>query len=42
MFSSYLELVPSYFEPDKDCRSYLEREKVDPSYLETKKCRSQL
>ena len=30
MFSSYLEvekLVPSYFEPDKHCCSYLEREK---------------
>ena len=35
-------LVPSYFEPDKHCRSYLEREKVDPCYLETKKCSSQL
>ena len=31
MFPSYLEvekkLVPSYFEPDKHCCSYLEREK---------------
>ena len=31
MFPSYLELektmVPSYFEPDKHCYSYLEREK---------------
>ena len=30
MFLSYLEvkkLVPSYFEPDKHCCSYLEREK---------------
>ena len=30
MFASYLEvenLVPSYFEPDKHCCSYLEREK---------------
>ena len=30
MFPSYLKckkLVPSYFEPDKHCRSYLEREK---------------
>ena len=30
MFVSYLEwkkLVPSYFEPDKHCCSYLEREK---------------
>ena len=36
------KLVPSYFEPDKHCCSYLEREKVDPYYLETKKCSSQL
>ena len=37
------KLVPSYFEPDKHCCSYLEREKkVDPCYLETKKCSSQL
>ena len=34
--------VPSYFEPNKHCCSYLEREKVDPCYLETKKCSSQL
>ena len=30
MFRSYLEvekMVPSYFEPDKHCCSYLEREK---------------
>ena len=33
-------LFPSYFEPDKHCCSYLEREKVDPCYLETKKCSS--
>ena len=36
------KLVPSYFEPDKHCCSYLEREKMDPCYLETKKCSSQL
>ena len=36
------KLVPSYFEPDKHCCSYLERGKVDPCYLETKKCSSQL
>ena len=51
MFPSYLEvekLVPSYFEPEKHCCSYLERDKsgsllkVDPCYLETKKCSSQL
>ena len=36
------KLVPSYFEPDKHCCSYLEREKVDPCYFETKKCSSQL
>ena len=29
--------VPSYFEPDKHFCSYLEREKVDTCYLETKK-----
>ena len=30
------KLVLSYFEPDKHCCSYLEREKVDPCYFETK------
>ena len=45
MFPNYLEvekLVHSYFKPDKHCCSYLEREKLDPCYLETKKCSSQL
>ena len=40
MFPSYLKvekLVPSNFKSDKHCCSYLEREKVDPCYLETKK-----
>ena len=32
------KLVPSYFEHDKHCCSYLEREKMVPCYLETKKC----
>ena len=36
------KLVPSYFESYKHCCSYLEKEKVDPCYLETKKCISQL
>ena len=36
------KLVPNYFEPDKHCCSYLEREKEDPCYLETKKSSSQL
>ena len=36
------KMVPSYFEPDKHCCSYLEREKVDPCYLDTNKCSSQL
>ena len=36
------KLVNSYFEPDKHCCSYLEREKMIPCYLETKKCSSQL
>ena len=36
------KLVPSYFEPDKHCCSYLERKKLVPCYLETKKCSSQL
>ena len=36
------KLVPSYFEPDKHSFSYLEIEKVDPCYLVTKKCSSQL
>ena len=34
MLASYLEvknLVPSYFEPDKHCCSYLEREKWIPA-----------
>ena len=30
------KLVPSYFEPDKNCCSYLKREKMDPCYLEAK------
>ena len=38
MFPSYF-LVPSYFEPDKHCCSYLEIEKSG-SLLETKKCTS--
>ena len=46
MFPSYFQvekMVPSYFEPDKHCCSYLEIEKkVDPCYLEIKKCSSQL
>ena len=36
------KLVPSYFEPDKHCWSYLERKKVEPCYLDTKKFSSQL
>ena len=36
------KLVPSYFESDKHVCRYLERKKVDPCYLETKKCSSQL
>ena len=42
LFGSKKNLVPTYFEPDKHCFSYLEREKVDPCYLETKKFSSQL
>ena len=45
MFPSYLEVGKTgsqLFEPDKHCCSYLDREKVDPCYLETKKCSSQL
>ena len=34
---NWKKLVPSNFEPDKHCCSYLEREKVDPCYLGTKK-----
>ena len=33
MFPSYYEvenLVPSYFEPDKHCRSSFDRKKVEP------------
>ena len=36
------KLFPTYFDPDTHCCSYLEREKIDPCYLETKKCSSQL
>ena len=39
MFPSYLEaekMVPNYFEPDKHSCSCLEREKMDPCYLDTK------
>ena len=45
MFPSYLEvekLVPSYFEPDKHCAAIWREKNVDPCYLETKKCSSQL
>ena len=43
LFGSGEKLVPSQFEPDKHCCSYLEIEKrVDPCYLETKKCSSPL
>ena len=30
-------MVPSYFEPEKHCCNYLDRDKRDPCYLETKK-----
>ena len=36
------KLVPSYFEPDKHCCSYLDREKSGFLLFETKKCSSQL
>ena len=36
------KLVRTYFEPDKHCYNYLEREKMDTCYLETKKCSLQL
>ena len=36
------KLVPSNFEHDKQFCSYLEIEKKDPCYLQTKKCSSQL
>ena len=42
LFGSAKKLVPTYFESDKHCCSYLTRENVDPCYLETKKCSSQL
>ena len=35
LFGSAKKLVPSYFESDKHCCSYLESKKVDPCYLET-------
>ena len=36
LFGIGKKLDHSYFEPDKHCCSYLERENVDPSYLDTK------
>ena len=45
MYLSYFKwkkLVPSYFEPDKDCSAIWREKKVVPCYLETKKCSSQL
>ena len=42
LFGSKKKLVPIYIEPVKHCCSYLEREKVDSCYLETKICSSQL
>ena len=36
LFGIGKKLVHSYFKPDKHCCSYLERENVDPRYLETK------
>ena len=37
------KVVPIYFDPDKHCCRYLERDgKVKPCYLETKKFSSQL
>ena len=43
LFLKWKKLVPTYFEPDKHCCSYLEREKsVEHCYMETKKYSSQL
>ena len=47
MFPSYLECgknqIPSYYVPDTNTVAAIRREKkVDPCYLETKKCSSQL
>ena len=45
MFPSYLEVQksgPSYFEPDNTVAAIWREKKVDPCYLETKKCSSQL
>ena len=42
LFASGKKWFFSYFEPDKHCCSYLEIEKVDPCYLDIKKCSSQL
>ena len=36
------KLVPSYFEHDKHCCSFSREKKLEPCYLETKKCSSQL
>ena len=42
LFRSGKKWFLAYFKPDKHCCSYLDREKVDPFYLETKKCSSHL
>ena len=45
MFPSYLEYEKPgscYFEPDHHCCSIWSEKKVDPFYLQTKKCSSQL
>ena len=42
LFGCGKNLVPSYFEPDKHCCSYLEREKSGSLLFGDKKCSSQL
>ena len=42
LFGSAKKLIPSYFETDKHCCSYLQREKSGSLLFETKKCSSQL
>ena len=41
LFGSGKNLVPSYFEPENTVSAIWREIKVDPCYLETKKCSSQ-
>ena len=42
LFGRVKNLVPTYFESDKTVAAICREKKVEPCYLETKKCSSQL